>query len=114
MGILDFLTPAGPVYKGAGQEILKPTAAVTTPKAFTLTFPNGIAAIPKRVRVSGSVAGSIALQYGAGEKIIIPINPNAPYTQGKIPPGSFKTPTTTVNMEYTASGAGTIIVIVDY
>jgi len=114
MTLLDQLKPATGGYKGSGTTMLNPTAAVTTPTSFTLSFPNGVSAIPKRIRVSGSVTGAVQLQYGAGDEISVPVNPNSAYTSALIPPGSFRTPVTQITMKYLASGAGSIVVMVDY
>ena len=93
---------------------VSPTATVSTPTDVTVTFPNGTNGIPKQIRASGSVAGSVILQYATGAQLAIPVNPNAPFTVAKIPPSAFPSPVDKVTLQYTASGAGTITIFIDY
>ena len=99
---------------GTGSATVVPTGAVSTNTAVTVTFPNGVSGVPVALRASGSVSGIIVLQYGAGDQVQLPVNPNAPFTQVKIPSGAYKTPVSTVNLYYQAAGAGSIFIFVDY
>lgn len=100
--------------KNTAYASVSPSAAVTTPTALNVAFPNNSSGMPVGIRVSGSVAGAIALQTGNNSQIALPVNPNAPFTSAKIPKGSFKGPVSSVQVLYTASGAGTITVFVDF
>jgi hypothetical protein len=102
-----------PSYQGSGQATVTTTGAVTSDTSVVVTFPNGIAVIPKRVRASGSVSGPVKLNI-AGQQIIVNVNPNASEQFAMIPKGTYKNPTTEVNLDYQASGAGSLYVTVDY
>jgi hypothetical protein len=101
-------------FIGSGATSLAPTAAVSTDTSFTVSFPNNISVIPKRIRASGSVSGQIKLNYGAGQQIVISVNPNAPEMFAMIPSGTYKSPVSELSLLYQASGAGSIYVTVDY
>ena len=101
-------------FIGSGSTSLAPAAAVTTDTAFNLAFPNNVSVIPKRIRASGSVAGIIKLNYGAGQQIVIAVNPNAPEMSAMIPKNTYKSPVSQLALLYQAAGAGSIYVSVDY
>ncbi|MEM0135723.1 MAG: hypothetical protein QXU18_10965 [Thermoplasmatales archaeon] len=104
----------GRAIRGSGSATVSPSGAVTSPTAVTVTFPNGVAGIPVQIRASGSVSGLVILQYGAGPQIQLPVNPNAPFTSVAIPKSAFPNAVTSVNLQYEASGAGSIFIFVDY
>ena len=103
-----------PGFIGSGSATVTTTGAVTSDTSVSLTFPNGVSVIPKRIRVSGSVSGPVKLQYGAGQQIIVVVNPNAQEAIALIPKGTYKNPVATVSLLYQASGAGSIYITIDY
>ena len=105
---------SGKGFVGSGQATVTTTAAVTTDTDVTVTFPNAVSVIPKRLRASGSISGPVKLNYGAGQQIIVNVNPNAPEMWAAIPKGTYKSPTSSVSLTYQASGAGSLYITVDY
>jgi hypothetical protein len=89
------------------------TDAETTTTAVTASFPGNSTAIPRRLRVSGSVSGFVELQVSQNQYISLPANPNAPFTEIMIPPSAFSGPVTGVSLLFQADDAGTIRAFVD-
>lgn len=69
---------------------------------------------PLVLRGSGSVSGSITLNFGNGAQLILPVNPNAPYSEISIPSTGFPFPVNAVSVTITADGAGTIRALVGF
>lgn len=69
---------------------------------------------PVEIEVSGSVAGYVTLTFGNNSQIVVLVNPNAPYTVKAIPATAFPSPTNSVSVTATASGAGVITVAIGF
>jgi hypothetical protein len=83
-------------------------------QAGTVALSNGQTGKPVVIRASGNVSGQVSLTYGNGSQVIIPVNPNAPYTEEKVPASGFPNPTNAVAVTLTADGAGTIRCLVGF
>jgi hypothetical protein len=111
--ILMAARPSNNNYKNTAIAALTATGAQTTPTAVTASFPGNSTAIPRRLRVSGSVSGFVELQVSQNQYISLPANPNAPFTEIMIPPSAFSGPVTGVSLLFQADAAGTIRAFVD-
>jgi hypothetical protein len=78
----------------------------------TATFPGNSTAVPKKLRVSGSVSGVVQLQISQNQYMYLECNPNAPFTEADIPAKAFGGPVTGVSIGFEADGAGTIRAVV--
>ena len=88
------------------------TAAGTA--AITPTLPGGASGRPVKIRASGSVAGYVTLNVGTQAQIVVLVNPNAPAAEQAIPPQAFPNPVNSVATSATASGAGLVVVAIDF
>lgn len=104
---------SGSEYKNTAVASHTATAAETTTTSVTATFPGNSTAIPRRLRVSGSVSGFVQLQVSQNKYIALPSNPNAPQTEILIPSGAFSGPVTGVAILFQCDAAGTIRAFVD-
>jgi hypothetical protein len=80
----------------------------------TATLANGAVGKPKRVRVSGNVSGEVDIQIQNTQVIVIPVNPNAPFTEVDLPDFAFPKNIGQVALTLVADAAGTIRAIVDF
>ena len=99
-------------YKNTAPASYTATASVSD-ESVTATFPGNSTAIPRRIRVSGSVSGYVQLQVSQNQYIAVPVNPNAAYTQEMIPPKAFSGPVTAVALSVTLNAAGSVNILVD-
>ena len=90
------------------------TATAAGSESETVSLPGGQVGKPIMLRGSGSVSGKIVLRYGNNAQIIVPVNPNAPYSETPIPGTAFPNPTGSVTVTITADGAGTIRALVGF
>lgn len=88
------------------------TATAAGATAVTATLPNGQVGSPCKVRASGSVSGQVAINLANGQQIILPVNPNAPFTEQAIPASYFPGKMTSVSLTITLDVAGVIRAIV--
>lgn len=105
--------PTSNNYKNTAHASHTATGAETSTTAVTASFPGNSTAIPRRIRVSGSVSGFVELQVSQNQYIALPANPNAPFTEIMIPPSAFSGPVTGVSLLFQADAAGTIRAFVD-
>ena len=82
--------------------------------SLTITLPSGQTGKPVIMRGSGSVSGQITLTYGNVAQVIVPINPNAPYSEVVIPPAAFPSPTSSVVVTVTGDAAGVIRCLIGF
>ncbi|MEM3829118.1 MAG: hypothetical protein QXP36_07895 [Conexivisphaerales archaeon] len=78
------------------------------------SLPAGQTGEPLLIRGSGNVSGMITLTFGNGAQVLVPVNPNAPYTEIPIPKSGFPFPVNSVSLTLTADGAGTIRALVGF
>jgi hypothetical protein len=77
-------------------------------------LPQGMVGKPLVIRASGSVSGQVTFTYANGAQILVPVNPNAEYTEEKIPDAAFPAPTNQVSVTLVADGAGVIRCLVGF
>lgn len=82
--------------------------------AQTPTLPGGAVGTPRVVRASGSVSGYVTVNISNTQTVIVPVNPNAPYTEVALPPTAFPTKTGQVSVTLGADGAGTIRCLIGF
>lgn len=105
-----------------GQQGTKATLWASAANTFTAagnstqtpTLPGGAVGIPVVVRASGNVSGQVAINISNTQQVIVPVNPNAPYTEVALPANAFPARTGQVSATLTADGAGTIRVLVGF
>jgi hypothetical protein len=90
------------------------TATAAGSSSETVTLPGGQVGKPVMLRGSGSVSGQISLVYGNNAEILVPVNPNAPFSETPIPPTAFPAPTGSVTVTVTADGAGVVRALVGF
>lgn len=90
------------------------TASAAGSSTETITLPNQQTGRPVMLRGSGSVSGQIVLTYGNAAQIIVPVNPNAPFSESPIPASAFPNPTGSVTVTVTADGAGVIRALIGF
>ena len=107
------------MMKGAGVKPKQWASAAYTATAagssnLTPQLPGGQVGRPTVLRGSGSVSGQIVLTYGNNAQIVVPVNPNAPFSDAEIPASAFPAPTGQVSVTVTADGAGVIRALVGF
>lgn len=90
------------------------TATAAGATSVTITLPGGQVGKPIKLRGSGTVSGQIALTYGNNAQVLIPVNPNAPYSEDIIPSSAFPSPTGQVTVTITLDVAGVIRALVGF
>ena len=90
------------------------TATAAGSSSETITLPGGQVGKPIVLRGSGSVSGKITLTYGNNAQIIVPVNPNAPYSETEIPGTAFPNPTGSVTVTVATDGSGVIRALVGF
>ena len=91
------------------------TTVATTTTSFTVSLPNNATGIPRRLRVAGSVSGSVSLMISATKTLTTAVTPNAGFSYFDIPASAFQSPVSTVTgLSYYASAVGTFTVLIDY
>ena len=90
------------------------TASAAGSSSETPTLPQGMVGKPLVIRASGSVSGQVTFTYANGAQILVPVNPNAEYTEEKIPDSAFPAPTNQVSVTLVADGAGVIRCLVGF
>ena len=98
---------------GTATLTLSPTASASG-TAWTVSFPNNVAARPVRIRASGTVYATITLQAMAGAPLTISVNPNTGESILNIPPGAYPALVTGISGTYSPAGSGSIGLMVDY
>lgn len=90
------------------------TAGSTTATTATVTLPGGQTGYPRVLRVSGSASGQASITFGASAQVIALCNPNAPYSDVRIPPSAFPNPTGAVPVSVIVDAAGTVRVAIGF
>lgn len=104
-----------PGNKNGGSAKQWASAAVTsTTSSQAITLPSGQTGKPVVLRGSGTSSGQIALTYGNASQVIVPVNPNAEFTEIPIPASAFPAPTGSVTVDITVDGTGTIRALVGF
>lgn len=88
------------------------TAAETTLTSVVVSFPGNSSAVPRKIRVSGSVSGYVQVQVSANKYINIACNPNSPYTEEAFDSSAFSGPVTALTIGFQCDAVGTIRAIV--
>ena len=78
------------------------------------SLPAGQTGEPLLIRGSGSISGMVTLTFGNGAQVLVPVNPNAPYTEIPIPKTGFPFPVNSVSLTLTADGVGVIRALVGF
>lgn len=90
------------------------TASAAGSSTLSPQLPGGQVGRPVTLRGSGSVSGQVVLTYGNNAQIIVPVNPNAPFSDAEIPASAFPAPTGQVSVTVTADGAGVIRALIGF
>jgi hypothetical protein len=98
---------------GTANTTLSPTASASG-SAWSVSFPNNVAARPVRIRASGTVYATITLQAMAGAPLTISVNPNTSESILNIPPDAYPSLVTAISGTYSPAGSGSIGLMVDY
>lgn len=105
--------PSSPTnFKNTGIGVF--TASAIGTGSLDVDFPGNSTAVPVRIRASGTVAGYVSLTVSGNKTITVLVNPNAPFTEILIPPGSYSGPVTGITVTvYSSTTTGIITVAVD-
>lgn len=103
--------------RGSGGGVVKQwaSASVTaTTTGVSVSLPTGQTGKPIKLRGSGTSSGQIALTFGNSSQVIVPVNPNAPFSEVDIPATAYIAPTNSVTVDITVDGTGTIRALVGF
>lgn len=78
------------------------------------TLPGGAVGIPKVLHCSGSVGGLVQIQFGSQAVRTIAVAPNQLPVDIQVPPSAFPNKVGSVNVQFEAFGAGTLVGVVDF
>lgn len=90
------------------------TAAETSFTTVAATLPGSAIGIPKTISCSGSVGGLVQFQFGSQAVKTVAVAPNQLPVVIPIPPSAFPNRVGSVNVQFEAFGAGTLVGIVDF
>lgn len=90
------------------------TAAETSFTTVAATLPGGAVGVPKVLHCSGSVGGLVQIQFGSQAVRTIAVAPNQLPVDIAIPPSAFPNKVGSVNVQFEAFGAGTLVGVVDF
>ena len=97
------------VWASAANTFSAAGSATSTP-----TLPGGAIGFPRVVRASGNVSGQVVVNISNNQQVIVPVNPNAPFTEVAIPASAFPIKTGQVSVTLTSDGAGTIRALIGF
>ncbi len=80
----------------------------------TPTLPGGAVGTPVICRASGGVSGLVTVNISNTQTVLVPVNPNAPFTEVELPPGAFPVKTGQVSVTLEADGAGPIRCLIGF
>jgi hypothetical protein len=99
-----------------GLQWAKATASATlaTSAAATASLPGTAVGSPKKLRAYGTVSGDVTINIGNTQQIIVPINPNAPFTEVAVPAAAFPNKVNGVAIVLNQYGSGTVGALVGF
>ena len=102
---------------GNSQSALASHTASAAESSFTTvaaTLPGSAIGTPKSIACSGSVGGLVQFQFGSQAVKTVAVAPNQLPVVIPIPPSAFPNKVGSVNVQFEAFGAGTLVGIVDF
>lgn len=90
------------------------TGAETSFTTVAATLPGGAVGTPIKISASGSVGGLVKIQFGSQASYTLAVAPNQLPVEYKIPKSAFPNKVNSVNVEFEAFGAGTLVGIVEF
>ena len=104
---------AAPAGKQDAVTIVTTTAANTATSG-TCTLPGGATGKPVKITASGAVSGYVVINVGTQAQFVLPVNPNAPFTEKAIPATAFPSPVNSVPISVTTTATGSVVVTISF
>jgi hypothetical protein len=90
------------------------TTAGGTATSGACTLPGGATGKPVKITASGAVAGYVVINVGTQAQFVLPVNPNAPFTEKALPSTAFPSPVNSVPISVTTTAAGSVVVTISF